>query len=51
MFLLFVQVLLWFEALHDLLTCDLQKNTTPLLSLTESFYDFFMVRSILGNEV
>ncbi len=44
-------MLLWFEAIHDLLNSDLQKNSAPLLSLTEEFYDYFLVRSMLGNEV
>nr|XP_046227972.1 synaptonemal complex protein 2-like isoform X2 [Scatophagus argus] len=37
------KVLLWFEAVHDLLTSDLQKNSAPLLSLTEAFYDYFLL--------
>ncbi|KAI3355000.1 hypothetical protein L3Q82_004801 [Scortum barcoo] len=44
-------MLLWFEAVHDLLTSDLQKNSATLLSLTEEFYDYFLVRDMLGNEV
>ncbi|XP_051240912.1 synaptonemal complex protein 2-like isoform X14 [Dicentrarchus labrax] len=37
------KVLLWFEAVHDLLTSDLQKNSASLLSLTEEFYDYFLL--------
>ncbi|KAM6971550.1 synaptonemal complex protein 2-like [Tautogolabrus adspersus] len=32
----------WFEAVHVLLTSDLQESSAPLLSLTEEFYDFFL---------
>ncbi|XP_071340298.1 synaptonemal complex protein 2-like isoform X2 [Trachinotus anak] len=45
------KVVLWFEAVRDLLTSDLNKSSGPLLSLTEEFYDYFLVRSMLGNEV
>ncbi|KAM4718098.1 synaptonemal complex protein 2-like isoform 3-T3 [Anableps anableps] len=45
------KVMLWFEAVHDLLTSDLQKGSTSLLSLTEEFFDYFLVSSILGSEV
>ncbi|KAG8009696.1 Guanine nucleotide-binding protein G(s) subunit alpha [Nibea albiflora] len=38
-----VKVLLWFEAVHDLLTSDLQKNSNPLLILTEEFYDYLLI--------
>ncbi|XP_041817839.1 synaptonemal complex protein 2-like [Chelmon rostratus] len=37
------KVLLWFQAVHDLLTSDLQKNPAPLLTLTEEFYDYFLL--------
>jgi len=46
-----VQLVLWFEAVHDLLTSDLQRGSAPLLSLTEEFFDYFLVSSILGTEV
>ncbi|KAM7369507.1 hypothetical protein PAMP_010826 [Pampus punctatissimus] len=38
------KMLSWFESVCDLLTSDLQKTSTPLLSLTEGFYDYFLVR-------
>ncbi|XP_027136815.1 synaptonemal complex protein 2-like isoform X2 [Larimichthys crocea] len=38
-----VKVLLWFEAVHDLLISDLQKNSAPLLILTEEFYDYLLL--------
>ncbi|XP_044032708.1 synaptonemal complex protein 2-like isoform X1 [Siniperca chuatsi] len=37
------KVVVWFEAVHDLLTSDLQKNSAPLLSLAEEFYDYFLL--------
>nr|XP_020481152.1 synaptonemal complex protein 2-like isoform X7 [Monopterus albus] len=37
------QVCLWFKAIHDLLTSDFHKSSTPLLSLTEEFYDYFLL--------
>ncbi|XP_073344736.1 synaptonemal complex protein 2-like [Pagrus major] len=37
------KVLLWFEAVHDLMTSDLQKISAPLLRLTEAFYDYFLL--------
>ncbi|XP_070784622.1 synaptonemal complex protein 2-like [Enoplosus armatus] len=37
------KVVLWFEAVHDLLTSDLQKNSVSLLSLVEEFYDYFLL--------
>ncbi|KAM9337104.1 synaptonemal complex protein 2-like [Symphorus nematophorus] len=40
---LIAKVLLWFEAVHDLLTSDLQKSSAPLLNLTEGFYDFLLL--------
>nr|XP_008300519.1 PREDICTED: uncharacterized protein LOC103372613 [Stegastes partitus] len=45
------KVLLWFEAVSDLLTSDLQRSSAPLLSLTEKLFDYFLVSSMLGNEV
>ncbi|XP_069368764.1 synaptonemal complex protein 2-like isoform X2 [Paralichthys olivaceus] len=39
------KVLLWFKAVCDLLTSDLHKSSAPLLSLTEEFFDFFLVLS------
>ncbi|XP_062235966.1 synaptonemal complex protein 2-like [Platichthys flesus] len=39
------KVLLWFEAVRDLLTSDLHKSSAPLLSLTEEFFDYFLVLS------
>ncbi|XP_042372789.1 synaptonemal complex protein 2-like, partial [Plectropomus leopardus] len=36
-------VVSWFEAVHDLLTSDLQRSSAPLLSLTENFYDYFLL--------
>ncbi|MEQ2163164.1 hypothetical protein GOODEAATRI_027403, partial [Goodea atripinnis] len=44
-------VMLWFKAVHDLLTSDLQKGSAPLLSLTEEFFNYFLVSSMLGSEV
>ncbi|XP_078138404.1 synaptonemal complex protein 2-like [Centroberyx gerrardi] len=32
------------ESVRDLLTSDLHKNSAPALSLTEEFYDYFLVR-------
>ncbi|GAA6234204.1 synaptonemal complex protein 2-like [Lates japonicus] len=37
------KVMLWFEAVRDLLTSDLHKSSAPLLSLTEEFYDYFLL--------
>ncbi|KAL6097428.1 sycp2l [Pungitius sinensis] len=37
------KVVLWFEAVHDILTSDLLKNSASLLTLTEEFYDFFQL--------
>nr|XP_040023051.1 synaptonemal complex protein 2-like [Gasterosteus aculeatus aculeatus] len=37
------KVVLWFEAVHDILTSDLLKNSASLLALTEEFYDFFQL--------
>ncbi|XP_053268527.1 synaptonemal complex protein 2-like isoform X2 [Pleuronectes platessa] len=39
------KVLLWFKAVCDLLTSDLHKSSAPLLSLTEEFFDYFLVLS------
>lgn len=44
-------MLLWFEAVHDLLTSDLQKGVTPLLNLTDEFFDYFLVSGLLGSDV
>ncbi|XP_067434245.1 synaptonemal complex protein 2-like isoform X5 [Thunnus thynnus] len=40
---LITKVLSWFEAVRDLLTSDLQKSSAPPLSLTEGFYDYFLL--------
>ncbi|KAM4544090.1 synaptonemal complex protein 2-like [Fundulus diaphanus] len=45
------KVVLWFSAVHDLLTSDLQQGSAPLLSLTEEFFNYFLVSSMLGSEV
>ncbi|KAM8730890.1 synaptonemal complex protein 2-like isoform 4-T7 [Acanthopagrus schlegelii] len=37
------KVLLWFEAVHDLMTSDLQEISTPVVRLTEAFYDYFLL--------
>ncbi|XP_034416577.1 synaptonemal complex protein 2-like [Cyclopterus lumpus] len=37
------KVVLWFEAIHDLLTSDLLRNSASLLSLAEEFYDYFQL--------
>ncbi|XP_031733798.1 synaptonemal complex protein 2-like [Anarrhichthys ocellatus] len=37
------KVVLWFEAVHDLLTSDLLRSSASLLSLTEEFYDYFQL--------
>ncbi|MED6236004.1 hypothetical protein ATANTOWER_003142 [Ataeniobius toweri] len=37
------KVMLWFKAVHDLLTSDLQKGSAPLLSLTEEFFNYFLL--------
>ncbi|KAM7389968.1 hypothetical protein PAMA_008242 [Pampus argenteus] len=37
------KMLSWFESVRDLLTSDLQKTSAPLLSLTEGFYDYFLI--------
>lgn len=43
--------MLWFEAVHDLLTSDLQEGSTTLMALTEEFFDYFLVSSKLGSDV
>ncbi|XP_060889737.1 synaptonemal complex protein 2-like isoform X1 [Labrus mixtus] len=35
----------WFEVVHVLLTSDSQESSAPLLSLTEDFYDYFLLLS------
>lgn len=47
----FAQILLWFEAVRNLLTSDLHKSSAALLGLTEEFYDYFQVRSRMGTSV
>lgn len=42
---------MWFEAVHDMMTSDLQKISAPVVRLTEAFYDYFLVRSMLGNQM
>ncbi|XP_055363670.1 synaptonemal complex protein 2-like isoform X2 [Betta splendens] len=37
------KVLLWFDAVLDLLTSDLHRSSAPLLSLMEEFCDYFLV--------
>uniref|UniRef100_A0A667ZG98 Synaptonemal complex protein 2 like n=1 Tax=Myripristis murdjan TaxID=586833 RepID=A0A667ZG98_9TELE len=37
------KVLLWFETLRGLLTSDLHRDSAPLLSLMEQFYDYFLL--------
>ncbi|XP_039983486.1 synaptonemal complex protein 2-like isoform X2 [Xiphias gladius] len=37
------KLVLWFEAVRDLLTSDFHKSSAPLLSLTEEFYDYFLL--------
>ncbi|KAM8822542.1 synaptonemal complex protein 2-like isoform 5-T5 [Spinachia spinachia] len=37
------KVVLWFEAVHDILTSDLLKNSVSLVTLTEEFYDIFQL--------
>ncbi|XP_032408077.1 synaptonemal complex protein 2-like [Xiphophorus hellerii] len=37
------KVMLWFEAVHDLLTSDLQEGSTTLMALTEEFFDYFLL--------
>ncbi|PWA15689.1 hypothetical protein CCH79_00019586 [Gambusia affinis] len=37
------KVMLWFEAVHDLLTSDLQEGSTTLMTLTEEFFDYFLL--------
>lgn len=42
---------MWFEAVHDMMTSDLQKISAPVVRLTEAFYDYFLVRRMLGNQM
>lgn len=44
-----LQVMLWFEVVHDVMTSDLHRSSTSLLNLVEEFYDYFLVRSMLGK--
>ncbi|XP_013763372.1 synaptonemal complex protein 2-like isoform X2 [Pundamilia nyererei] len=37
------KALMWFEAVCEQLTSDLQRISTPLLNLTEEFFDFFLL--------
>ncbi|XP_037829171.1 synaptonemal complex protein 2-like isoform X2 [Kryptolebias marmoratus] len=37
------KVMLWFEAVRDLLTSDLCRSSTPLFTLTEEFFDYFLL--------
>ncbi|XP_039859752.1 synaptonemal complex protein 2-like isoform X2 [Simochromis diagramma] len=37
------KALMWFEAVCERLTSDLQRISTPLLNLTEEFFDFFLL--------
>ncbi|XP_027861646.1 synaptonemal complex protein 2-like isoform X1 [Xiphophorus couchianus] len=37
------KVMLWFEAVHNLLTSDLQEGSTTLMALTEEFFDYFLL--------
>ncbi|XP_017158667.1 synaptonemal complex protein 2-like isoform X2 [Poecilia reticulata] len=37
------KVMSWFEAVHDLLTSDLQEGSTTLKALTEEFFDYFLL--------
>ncbi|XP_047423813.1 synaptonemal complex protein 2-like isoform X3 [Mugil cephalus] len=37
------KVLLWFEAVRDVLTSDLQRTSPPLMNLVEEFFDFFLL--------
>ncbi|XP_030613035.1 synaptonemal complex protein 2-like [Archocentrus centrarchus] len=37
------KVLLWFEAVCDLLMSDLQRSSAPLLNLAEGFFDYFLL--------
>ncbi|KAM3593298.1 uncharacterized protein V6R79_009809 [Siganus canaliculatus] len=40
---LITKVLLWFDVIQDLLTSDLQRNAALLLSLTEEFFECFLL--------
>ncbi|XP_019210462.1 synaptonemal complex protein 2-like isoform X2 [Oreochromis niloticus] len=37
------KALMWFEAVCERLTSDFQRISTPLLNLTEEFFDFFLL--------
>ncbi|CAK6982997.1 synaptonemal complex protein 2-like isoform X3, partial [Scomber scombrus] len=37
------KVLTWYQKVRDLLTSDLQKNSDPLLTLNDGFYDYFLL--------
>ncbi|XP_041824117.1 synaptonemal complex protein 2-like isoform X2 [Melanotaenia boesemani] len=37
------KVVAWFEAVRDLLTSDLHRGSAPLLSLSEEFFDYFLI--------
>lgn len=37
------KALMWFETVCERLTSDLQRISTPLLNLTEEFFDFFLL--------
>ncbi|XP_028289308.1 synaptonemal complex protein 2-like [Parambassis ranga] len=37
------KVLLWFETLRNLLASELQRSSTPSASLTEEFFDYFLL--------
>ncbi|XP_014872428.1 synaptonemal complex protein 2-like isoform X4 [Poecilia latipinna] len=37
------KVMSWFEAVHDLLTSDLQEGSTTLMALIEEFFDYFLL--------
>nr|XP_020477514.1 synaptonemal complex protein 2-like isoform X2 [Monopterus albus] len=39
---LIAKVLLWFNAVYDQLTSELVKSSTPLVSLTEEFFSYFL---------
>ncbi|KAG7525597.1 hypothetical protein JOB18_028864 [Solea senegalensis] len=39
------KVLLWFKIIHDLLTSDPHRSSASLHSLTEEFYDYFLILS------
>lgn len=45
-----LQVMMWIEAVHNLLISDRQRSSTYLLSLTEEFFDYSLVISMTENE-